>query len=86
MIIIFLFFRLLKCQTKMVKIDPTDPGTKGEGAAAQSMRDLLVELKQAALGNPIIEIEKEGVMKEDQLIPRQTTIMTETIEDQFHMT
>ena len=65
MIIIFLFFRLLKCQTKMVKINPTDPGTKGEGAAAQSTRDLAVELKRAAPGSPIIEIEKGEAMKEE---------------------
>ena len=70
----------------MGKIDPTDQGTIGEGAAAQSMKDLVLDTKPVALGKPIIKIEKDIVMSEDQLTLRQVTIVIETTEDPYHMT
>ena len=69
----------------MGKVEPTDQGTIGEGAAAQSMKDLVLDTKPVALDKPIIKIEKGIVMNEDQLTLRQVTIVTETTEDPYHM-
>ena len=50
----------------MGKIGLTDLGITGEGVAALSMRDLVVELELAAQDNPITDIEEGRAMKEDQ--------------------